>query len=198
VLAGRWLEERAVERALRTHPNRDIRRLGFVSAEDKAALYRLAASSPSLVLRGLRLAALEAMATGRRSSPVSSARRRGRRRRRILVDPYRPAELATRSNPSSNLRLSPRTVEARQTKAQAFTWEACAAATERALSRLVSCSPTELLRPELTALGTSPERDGYLYPPLKGEVTEAISFGGGSQGRLLEIASLRSRARGCP
>ncbi len=134
VLAGPegWNNEPIVRAIESSSWRKDIVRLGFVAPEEKAALYRDAAvfAFPSFH-EGFGLPPIEAMASG---TPVvaSFAASLGEvvGDAGLLVDPYRPAELAEAlravlTSPSLSEKLSERGKE----NAARFSWAACAETT---------------------------------------------------------------------
>ena len=127
-----WKNHEILAAVGRSPYRRDIRLLGFVDREAQRALYRLAGvfAFPSFD-EGFGLPPLEAMASG---APVvaSFAGALGEvvGDAGVLVDPYRPAELADAlaavlDSPSLAARLS----ERGKIRARTFTWERCARAT---------------------------------------------------------------------
>jgi len=130
-----------IRRAIASSPNRDrIRTLGFIGESDKPALYRLAHAFvfPSFY-EGFGLPPLEAMASGT-PTIASFAASLGEivGDAGLLVDPYRPAEIADAiasvlESPSLRAELSARGRE----RAKRFTWEACAEETAEAFREVL-------------------------------------------------------------
>ena len=142
VLAGPpgW-NNAAILRAIRRSPYRsDIRLLGYVSAADRALLYRLASvfAFPSFY-EGFGLPPVEAMAAG---LPVVASHAGALGEvigdAGLLTDPYRPSELsdalaAVLDAPS----LAALYAERGRARAASFGWDACAKKTADAILRVL-------------------------------------------------------------